>query len=247
MLEKLFPTLQTSISIPEPLIRNSTITISYLDADYKYLDLNAASAYLHGFKSREHALESESIFMLNDMVNFIEQLQQQTSEVIQNHQPMTLLNILPSFSDNRKTVQLVRKLPLSLPNSNVKGIVGYGNFIENSDFNDFLKQLMQLDVQHCTNIHQGKRSYTVGHFKQANLSKQEKTCLFFVIRGQSAQQIANQMNLSKRTVESYLDHVKVKLNCYTRSEMIEKAIDLGYVHIIPHTIFETYGSFIIGR
>lgn len=39
--------------------------------------------------------------------------------------------------------------------------------------------------------------------------------------------IAIQLNLSYRTVQHYLDAIKVKLNCATRMELIDKAIKLG--------------------
>lgn len=69
------------------------------------------------------------------------------------------------------------------------------------------------------------------------LAKRELECLYFIIRGMTAKQIGKALNLSFRTVESYIENMKYKFNCNNRSELIGKAIDLGYIHLTvknPH-------------
>jgi DNA-binding NarL/FixJ family response regulator len=39
-------------------------------------------------------------------------------------------------------------------------------------------------------------------------------------------QIAQKLNLSPRTVEHYIDTIKGKLNCYSRDELVTKALQL---------------------
>lgn len=63
------------------------------------------------------------------------------------------------------------------------------------------------------------------------LAKREIECLYFMIRGMTAKQIGKLLNLSFRTIETYIENMKLKLNCCNRSELIGKAIDLGYIHI----------------
>jgi DNA-binding CsgD family transcriptional regulator len=66
-----------------------------------------------------------------------------------------------------------------------------------------------------------------------DLSPREMECLFYLLRGKSNKQIAVVLDLSPRTVESYIDQVKAKMRCNTRSELIEKAIHEGMLNIIP--------------
>jgi DNA-binding CsgD family transcriptional regulator len=40
-------------------------------------------------------------------------------------------------------------------------------------------------------------------------------------------QIAYELGLSPKTVEHYLETVKLKLKCHTRQELIEKALAIG--------------------
>lgn len=63
------------------------------------------------------------------------------------------------------------------------------------------------------------------------LTKREAEVLHFVLLGSSASQIAEQLNLSRRTVEHYVDHIKYKFNCFSKSELISKTHEiqaLGY-------------------
>lgn len=58
----------------------------------------------------------------------------------------------------------------------------------------------------------------------AKLSKREGECLFYVLQGKSARQIAELLHLSKRTVETYYQNIKNKLGCETKTELLVRAI-----------------------
>jgi DNA-binding CsgD family transcriptional regulator len=59
-------------------------------------------------------------------------------------------------------------------------------------------------------------------------SCRESEVLFHLARGKSARDISQKLNLSKRTVESYLNNIKSKTGVSTKSELIEKIID-GFI------------------
>lgn len=64
-----------------------------------------------------------------------------------------------------------------------------------------------------------------------DLSTREKEVLFLISKGFFAVQIAEQLQLSKRTVEHYSENIKNKLNCFSKAELIQKAhefLSLGY-------------------
>jgi DNA-binding CsgD family transcriptional regulator len=52
------------------------------------------------------------------------------------------------------------------------------------------------------------------------LSAQKKKCLELLVMGHSTKQIANKLNLSKRTVEHYLDKIREVMNCQNSKELI---------------------------
>lgn len=66
------------------------------------------------------------------------------------------------------------------------------------------------------------------------LSKREKECLFLYLSGETARSIADSLELSHRTVESYLESTKHKLNCYQKPDLLKKAQELqDYGLLLP--------------
>lgn len=56
------------------------------------------------------------------------------------------------------------------------------------------------------------------------LSKREQEVIYHMIDGLTAKQIARSINISHRTVETYLDRIKSKLNCRNKYEIIIKIL-----------------------
>jgi len=57
--------------------------------------------------------------------------------------------------------------------------------------------------------------------EEIHLSMQEFKCLAWLSRGKTIKEVARIMNLSPRTVESYLDNVKLKTKIESRSKLID--------------------------
>jgi len=66
------------------------------------------------------------------------------------------------------------------------------------------------------------------------LSRREIEVLISTIKGRSAKEIARSLDISTKTVESYIASAKLKLDCYSRSALIEKAISLGFLDLMKH-------------
>jgi DNA-binding CsgD family transcriptional regulator len=65
------------------------------------------------------------------------------------------------------------------------------------------------------------------------LSPQEKKCLKGIGLGKSAKEIALELRLSHRTVESYIDHIKTKISCSTTRELMTLARELEKFALLP--------------
>ncbi|STX51569.1 LuxR family transcriptional regulator [Legionella busanensis] len=59
------------------------------------------------------------------------------------------------------------------------------------------------------------------------LTPREQECLEFTVKGFTAKQIAKKLAISPRTVEEYINHVKLKLETCTKREMIQKVLDIS--------------------
>ncbi len=67
------------------------------------------------------------------------------------------------------------------------------------------------------------------NFSKLDLSKRQVECLKWLIRGMTIKQIAKKLILSPKTVEHYIEALKKRLNCKSRSDLIEKAYEMGLV------------------
>ena len=65
-----------------------------------------------------------------------------------------------------------------------------------------------------------------------SLTRQQTACLKHLALGFTFKQIAQTLGLSPKTVEHYLDNVKIKLNCQSRPELILQAIERGLINFL---------------
>lgn len=73
--------------------------------------------------------------------------------------------------------------------------------------------LESIEPQHYSL--QNKQHYAV------LVPKSEMRCLTFLGQGRSAKEIASLLNISPRTVETYWQRSKIRLDCYTRKELLD--------------------------
>jgi DNA-binding NarL/FixJ family response regulator len=71
---------------------------------------------------------------------------------------------------------------------------------------------------------------------KSELTPRQQDCLFLIIHGKSIKEIGLALGISPRTVEVHVADIKSKLNCNTRSQIIEKSISMGFLNYIPKTI-----------
>jgi DNA-binding CsgD family transcriptional regulator len=81
------------------------------------------------------------------------------------------------------------------------------------------------------------------NLSQFSLTKRQSECLFYLTQGKTFKEIALLMNgISVRTVETYIEQLKLKLNCRNKSELIVMAIEMNFYSLnnanIPSLTFQ---------
>ncbi|OAI46511.1 hypothetical protein AYO45_01840 [Gammaproteobacteria bacterium SCGC AG-212-F23] len=133
--------------------------------------------------------------------------------------------------NGRKLIIITQKSPIKNNNEEIIGITGSIAIASSLPFVKSINHLTQFDAQLTGNDY---FQYIVSDdFCQFNLTKREIHCLFHLVRGKTANDIANILFISKRTAEKHVDNIKTKLKCNTKSEIIAKAIENGFVHLVP--------------
>ena len=78
------------------------------------------------------------------------------------------------------------------------------------------------------------RTQQIQSFQDLRISPRELQCLELLSHGKTAKEIAQNIQISPRTVESYLANVKAKTNCNYKSELVE------FFFKNRHNIIRTY-------
>lgn len=83
-------------------------------------------------------------------------------------------------------------------------------------------------------------SHASHHFydeKNISLTDRQLQVLFFLLRGKTIKQIAKILELSHRTVDDYLEQLRIKFSAQNKYELINKAISYGFLNTVPESLF----------
>jgi DNA-binding CsgD family transcriptional regulator len=122
------------------------------------------------------------------------------------------------------------KKPMVDRDNNITGLIFHCiEFIKNT----FFEKLYHADKKYYSSVVSQTHYQIDKKDDPLKLSTRELECLFCILRGMTAKQIGERIQLSKRTIESYIENIKNKFGCRTKSELFDSAINKGYPHIIP--------------
>lgn len=121
---------------------------------------------------------------------------------------------------------------------NPLGIVSQFDDITPYQLIDVSRFIVNATDKYYNKSHQQQFCFLLSDYSidSKKLSQRELECLFFLIRGKTTKSIAKYLNLSPRTVESYIEQIKFKLGCVKKEELIEMAIYKGYMNILPWSL-----------
>lgn len=149
--------------------------------------------------------------------------QQQDIEVIQCREAKQYLDYA-TYSQGKQLAFQTLKMPIFNGYNKLVAVLGVSNLI-----NSMVPQV-NLDV-----LGLGGNTQISTPLKQEgqifkSLSAREQQCLYHICRGYSAAAISEKLSLSKRTVEDYIERVKNKLGCFNRAELVQLALDKGFLN-----------------
>lgn len=131
------------------------------------------------------------------------------------------------FNLKNSEIFQLEKSPLIDHNNMITGLIYYCRPCNKNEVFRMLKKLdddLQLNTLHYM-LNDNRNKYA--------LTNRECECIFLLIRGKTAKEIGALLSLSKRTVESYIENIRNKMNCKNKSEILVKAVLNGYHNYIP--------------
>ena len=193
-----------------------------------------------------------------ETVNCAELFRKQDQAVILEKAPLKILDIHPFAGNYKKKnpewkAYIFTKIPLYDQNQNIMGTIFSGMNLNAPSIVEagFILASFAKATQNHHDLLSDKRQNSfllTPSFSYSNdfkLTTKESECLFFMLRGKTAKQIGQYVNISHRTVEVYFDRLKIKLKASNRGELIDKAIQAGFLNSIPQSLFTRQLSIIL--
>jgi len=118
------------------------------------------------------------------------------------------------------------------------------NILESSDqLAKLISEMFNHDTleekQNCENFYRQRlsnRYYLKGNGEETYLTRREFQCLAHLFFGRSAKETAAILNVSVKTVESYLEGIRPKLKCYSRSQLVELIIKNNWIDLLKQVV-----------
>lgn len=104
------------------------------------------------------------------------------------------------------------------------GVGGIAFYSHQTAFKDIIAMTNELTFLH-PDTNKLKYNYISNTRKYNMLSRREKECVYYLTRGMTYKEIGRVLSISSRTVEIHIGHIKNKLGCYNRSDIISKVFE----------------------
>lgn len=192
-----------------------------------------------GFKDEDEIISTNpaDINLKCDLADMGEQFTKESMDILSTGNPLHRVTFCLLAGGN-PAIRLGYKKPI-YDNKDITGVIAYGNDITNSSLAIPLLALKQTDSKIFGETATEQRNYHFFELKDdALFSNNEAICGFFLLRGKTAKEIARYMNCSYRTVEYFISEIKFKLGCTTKSQIVEKMINIGFDKIIPKDVLQ---------
>lgn len=127
---------------------------------------------------------------------------------------------------------LTNKYPFSNPETQQSGVVGVSRFLNLSTLGSLPAWARNSDVTQLK-ISDTLFKQTLRQNTHTPLTERELDVLYYFLHGLSQKKIADKLNLSIRTIEDHIDHIKFKLQCGNKDQLFDFATCYGLMNIIP--------------
>lgn len=180
-----------------------------------------------------------------DMINCAELFRKQDQIVMSTGKKIKILDIHP-FRNKEWQAFTVTKVPFFDEKENVIGTIFHALNVTSPAVLELGSILSHISIDSPHALVGGQSSFLLSHqFSEIKLSDREAECLFFILRGKTAKLIGKYLGVSPRTIEEYTSHLKTKFNAQNKCELIAKAIQAGFLSMIPENLLKTQLSVIL--
>ncbi|MEM1243286.1 MAG: LuxR C-terminal-related transcriptional regulator [Pseudomonadota bacterium] len=202
------------------------------DLQSKIITLNDKAAKVIGFKSKAQAFGVHYTDMKCEASEDAVYFERQDQLVFSKKTKIGFVSY-HKYADDWK-LMFGEKSPLFDDQGDLIGLISYWTDMTNYKLIDISRFILNAEKKFSGKKNK-KFTYLVedGNVNDYKLSDRQFECLFFLLRAKTSKEIANILDISPRTVESYLNEIKLKMQCFSRAQLIDKCLHEGFLNIIP--------------
>jgi len=196
-------------------------SVYLLDANGATLKMNDIGASVCGFASPSQSV-GKTIFHVSKG-NTAKDLLDNCDSVLKQES----VKIFDEFNmrhDGRSLQFLSIKFPCYDCNYQLQGLLGISIVLGEHPLAEAITNLTDLGLLPKNTSPQNQTIYL--NLNNVVLTSREQECLEYTVKGFTAKEIAKKLSISPRTVEEYINQVKVKLGASTKQQMIQKVLNV---------------------
>ena len=207
------------------------------DANSVFLYVNTTYAASIGLTGCDDAIGRTDADMPCDTALCADLFRAQDGEVMRAGKPLRILDV-HRFAGREWRAYIYDKTPLYDARKIIVGTIFHGLDITSGATLELGSLLGRVYAESANRGLQSPTSYMISRdCGRIKLTDREAEVLFFLIRGKVTKKIAQILKISPRTVETHVDGLKAKFGAASQPELIDKAIQLGYLKLVPQTLF----------
>lgn len=195
----------------------------FLNSKSEIQNINQPAALIAGWDSSRHAIGTTVRIVANkksaDLLIAHDNAVMERDKILINEEPCTRL-------DGYDFITTAIKFPWYNSDGEIIGL--FGCSILSGDKNPLSLAVSLTLLLNTGLLEKSEYPHQSNFDKKYNLSFRQSQCLLYVVKGMTMKEIGHILNLSPRTVEHYIESIKIKLSCKKRSELIEKYMAYHY-------------------
>lgn len=194
---------------------------------------------------------SQEIIGINDSYLFDDRMFNRyhdlDKEAISTKRSIKILETVKPNNTEKQIVFLTTKTPKYNNKNEITGTIGFA-----VDITTYLPEIVKFMMKEqwsefTSSTVQSRYFVNQKNFGTVKLAPRESECLFFYLRHRTSKEIGRMLNLEPKTVEYYIEKAKIKLHCREKSEIFDKAIECGFLSLMPDRIFNEGFSMVLSE
>ncbi|NVD08825.1 helix-turn-helix transcriptional regulator [Vibrio sp. JPW-9-11-11] len=206
------------------------------DLNSTFVYANQAYAQLIGFAQPDDCIGLTDHQMPSPTTRCAADFVKQDRYVIEHQIQLKVLDIHP-YPDGTWRAHIFTKTPWFNDDGQVQGTIFYGQELSDTailEVGHWICRATGLSSEQTIAADTPARS-TLTH----QLTERESEALFLLLYGKKPHYIANIMNISVKTLESYVVRLRRKFGAHSKAQLIEMALEQGFGSHIPKTLLKT--------